>query len=65
MADLVTFATETPSQSKVLGLDGDALCVDGSQIGVFKEGDEVGFSRLLKSHDGRGLEAKIGLRCGC
>ena len=61
MAGLVTFATETPSQSKVLGLDGDALCMDGSQIGVFEEGDEVGFSRLLESHDGRGLEAKIGL----
>ena len=42
------------------------LSVDGSQVGVFEEGDEVSLSGLLKSHDGRGLEAEIGLqRCEC
>jgi len=35
--------------------------VDGSQVGIFEEGDEVSLSSLLKSHDGRGLEAEIGL----
>jgi hypothetical protein len=38
------------------------LSVDGSQVGVFEEGDEVSLSSLLKSHDGRGLEAEIGLQ---
>ena len=38
------------------------LGVDGSQVSVFEEGDEVSLSGLLKSHDGRGLEAEIGLQ---
>ena len=38
------------------------LSVDGSQVGVFEEGDEVSLSGLLKRHDGRGLEAEIGLQ---
>ena len=45
----------------VLGLDGDTLGVDGGQVGIFKERDEVGFGGLLKSTDSRGLEAKVGL----
>jgi hypothetical protein len=36
--------------------------MDSSQVGVLKERDEVSFSGFLKSHDGRGLEAKIGLK---
>lgn len=35
--------------------------MDGGQVGVFEEGDEVGFSGFLESHDGGGLEAEIGL----
>ena len=46
---------------QILGLDGDTLGVDGSQVGVLEEGDEVGLGSLLKGHDGRGLEAEIGL----
>ena len=30
-------------------------------VGVFKEGDKVGFSRLLEGHDGARLESEIGL----
>jgi hypothetical protein len=40
---------------------GNTLGVDGSQVGVFEEGDEVGFSGLLESEDGRRLEAQVGL----
>jgi hypothetical protein len=29
---------------------------------VFKEGDKVRLGSFLKSHNGRGLEAEIGLR---
>ena len=42
-------------------MDGDTLGVDGAQVGVLEEGDEVGLNGLLKSADGRGLEAEIRL----
>lgn len=35
--------------------------MDGTQVGVLKERDEVGLNGLLKSTDGRGLEAEVGL----
>jgi hypothetical protein len=34
--------------------------VDGAEIGVFKEGDEVSLNGLLKSTNGGGLESEIG-----
>lgn len=36
--------------------------MDGGQVGVLKEGDEVCLGGLLESHDGGGLEAEVGLR---
>lgn len=41
--------------------DGDTLGVDGAQVGVLKERDEVSLNGLLESTDGRGLEAEIRL----
>jgi hypothetical protein len=35
--------------------------VDGTQVRVLKEPDEVGLCRLLKCHHGRALKAQIGL----
>ncbi len=46
---------------QILGLDGHTLSVDGSQVGVLEEGDEVSLGSLLEGHDGGGLEAEIGL----
>jgi hypothetical protein len=46
---------------KILGLDGDTLGVDSSQVGVFEQGDEVGLGSLLQSHDGGRLESEVGL----
>ena len=43
------------------GLDGDTLGVDGAQVGILKEGDEVGLDGLLKSTDGGRLEAEVRL----
>jgi len=54
-------ATETTSQGEILGLNGDTLCVDGGQVGVLEQGHEVSLGGLLKGHDGRGLEAQVGL----
>jgi len=42
-------------------LDGHTLGVDGTQVGVLKEGDEVRLDGLLQSTDGRRLEAEIRL----
>ena len=39
----------------------NALSVDGSEVGILEQGDEVSLSGLLKSHDSRRLETKIGL----
>lgn len=58
---LSTLAPQTPSQSEILGLNSDTLGVDGGQVGVLEEGDKVRLSSFLESHDGRGLEAEIGL----
>lgn len=44
----------------VLDHDGDALCVDGAEVGVLKEVDEVGFCGFLEGLDGEGLEAELG-----
>jgi hypothetical protein len=35
--------------------------VDGAEVGVLEQGDEVSLNGLLKSADGRGLEAEIRL----
>lgn len=45
----------------VLLLDGDTAGVDGAEVGVFEEGDEVGLDGLLEGADGGGLEAQVGL----
>lgn len=46
---------------KTYRLDGDTLGVDGTQVGVLEERDEVGLDGLLERTDGRGLEAEVGL----
>lgn len=45
----------------VLGHDGDSLGVDGAEVGVFEEGDEVSLSSLLEGKDGGGLESEVRL----
>ena len=35
--------------------------MDGGQVGVLEQGDEVSLSRLLEGHDSRRLESKVGL----
>ena len=45
----------------VLWHDGDTLGVDGAQVGVLEESDEVSLSSLLESHDSGRLESEISL----
>ena len=48
-------------QLDVLGHDGDALGVDGAEVGVLEEPHQVGLGRLLEGHHGAALEAEVGL----
>jgi len=47
-------------QLDILGLDGDPLGVNGGQVGVLEETDEVGLGGFLEGADGGGLEAEVG-----
>lgn len=58
---LRTFTTDSASQLDVFGHDGDPLGVDGTQVGVLEETNQVGLAGFLQGHDGRALESKIGL----
>ena len=58
---LSTLSTDSAGELDVLGHDGDTLGVDGAQVGVLEESDEVSLAGLLKSHDGGRLEPKVGL----
>jgi histone H3 len=62
---LVALASETAGQLDVLGLDGDTLGVDGAEVGILEEGDEVRLDGLLKSTDGGRLESEIRLEVLC
>lgn len=70
---LVALTAKAAGELDVLGLDGDTLGVDGAQVGVLKERDEVRLDGLLKGADGGGLEAEVALEvlgdltdlCGC
>jgi hypothetical protein len=43
----------------VLGHDGHSLCVNGAEVSVLEEGDEVRLAGLLQGGDGRALEAEV------
>ena len=60
-AKLCSLSTDPPGELDVLGHDGDPLGVDGAQVGVLKEADQVGLAGLLQSHDGAGLEPQVSL----
>ena len=58
---LSSFSSDTTSKLNVLGHDGDALGVDGAQVGVLKQADQVALAGFLQGHDGSALESEIGL----
>ena len=58
---LRTFTTDTTGQLDVLWHDCHTLGVNGTQVGIFKESNQVGLGGFLKGQDGRTLESKIGL----
>jgi len=58
---LGSLASDAAGQLDVLGHDGHSLGVDGSQVGVLKEADEVSLGGLLEGQHGGTLEAEVGL----
>ena len=58
---LGALASDAAGQLDVLGHDGDALGVDGAEVGVLEEPDEVSLRGLLQGQHGRRLEAQVGL----
>jgi histone H3 len=59
--NLSTLTTNAAGKLDVLGHDGDTLGVNGAQVGVLEETDEVGLRSLLKGSNGGSLEAEISL----
>ena len=58
---LRTFSTDPSSKLYVLGHDGDTLGVNGAQVGIFEESNEISLASLLKSQHSRALETEISL----
>ena len=55
---LSSLSSNATSELDILGHDGDALGVDGAEVGVLEEPNEVGLTCLLESLQGGTLEAK-------
>ena len=47
---LGSFSSDSSGELDVLWHDGDSLGVDGAQVGVFEEADEVGLGSFLEDH---------------
>ena len=58
---LSTLASDASSELDVFRHDGDSLGMDGAEIGVFEEANEVSLGGFLEGQDSRALEAEIGL----
>ena len=56
-----TFASNATGKLHVFGHNGYAFSVDGRQVGVFKQSNEIGFACMLQSFYGLALEAQVGL----
>merc|ERR1712072_1276529 len=58
---LSALASDPSRELDVLWHDGHPLGVDGAQVGVLEEADQVGLGSFLESSDGGGLEPEVGL----
>jgi hypothetical protein len=59
--NLSTFSTNTTSKLDILGHNCYSLCMDGTQVGILKETNEVCLSGLLKGENSSRLKTKISL----
>ena len=58
---LSALTTDAAGELDVLGHDGHTLGVDGSQVGVLEQTNQVCLGSLLKRQHCRALEAEVGL----
>ena len=58
---LWSLSSDSSCELHVLWHDGDSLGVDGAEVSVLEEWNEVSFSGLLESKDGRWLESQVSL----
>ena len=54
-----SLSSDSSGELNILGHDGDSLGVDGAEVGVFEETDEVGLGGFLESEDSGGLESEV------
>lgn len=54
---LCAFSADSTSELDILGHDGNPLGVDGTQVGVLEQTDQVGLAGFLKGHHSRALKA--------
>jgi hypothetical protein len=62
---LGAFSAYTTGQLDILWHDRDTLGVDGAQVGVFEQTDQIRFAGFLQRHDGGALETQVGLEVLC
>ena len=56
-----SFSSDSSGELHVLGHDGYSLGVDGAEVGVFEESNEVALGGFLEGQDGGGLESQVAL----
>ncbi len=59
--NLTPLAADPTSELNILNHDGDTLGMDGAEVGVLEETNQVGLRRLLEGQNGGGLEAEVHL----
>ena len=59
------FASDSASKLNILWHNGDTLSVNGTEISVFKESNQISLSSFLQRRHGTALEPKIGLEILC
>ena len=54
-----SLSADSAGELEVLWHDGDSLGVDGAEVGVLEETNEVGLGGFLEGEDGGGLESEV------
>ena len=54
-----SLSSDSSGELNILGHDGDSLGVDGAEVGVFEESNEVGLGGFLEGEDGGALESEV------
>ena len=59
--NLSSLSTDSSGQLDVLWHDGDTLGMDGAQVGVLKQTNQISLTGFLESHNSRALESQVSL----